>query len=257
MPGKKNHSLQGKKFCEPCGKDISTSYFSKHLKTIGHQRNADKNHVPKESSSESEASASTSSGDELKLDKIISSSEEESNQEQEQEQEQPVDEEKDSSQSEEEESEESKQEEESEQSEQSESESSHEPSPEPSPEPVKKKKSKRVKNVKTKIEKKQKPKPKKVGLYALSSSEEEEDNSVNPSGFLKFVNTLSNDFDITDPEEIKKIFNSVMGFGRASYHINPSVKNQLSRYLTKYERDNAHLEQDLVHEYLTNFLSDY
>ena len=238
MVGKKNHSLQGKKFCEPCGKDISTSYFSKHLKTIGHLRNADKSPAPpQKSSSESEASVSVSSEDELKLDKIISSSEES-----EQEQEEPVDEEKDTSQSEQE-SEESEQE-------------SEEPTPEPSPEPVKKTK-KVKKNVKVKVEKKQKPKPKKTGLYALSSSEEEPDQSVNPSGFLKFVNTLNNDFDITEADDIKKVFNSVMGFGKASYHINPSVKNQLTRYLNKYERDNSHLDEDTVHNYLTEFLSNY
>ena len=241
MVGKKTNSLIGKKFCSACDKDISTSYFSKHLKTIGHLRNADKNPAPKESSSESDASLSVSSADELKLDKIISSSE--SDQESEQEQEQPVDEEKDSSQSEQE-------------SEQSESEPSPEPTPEPSPEPVKK--SKKVKNIKVKVEKaKSKPKPKKAGLYALSSSEEEPDQSVNPSGFLKFVNTLSNDFDITHPDEIKKVFNSVMSFGKPSYHLNPSVKSQLSRYLNKYERDNSHLDEDTVHQYLSNFLSQY
>jgi len=245
---KKTNSLQGKKYCESCNKDISTSYFSKHLKTIGHLRNVDKNPVPpQKSSDESSASASVSSEDELKLDKIISSSEES-----EQEQEQPVDEEKDTSQSEQEseEEEQSKSEEEEEESEEEE-----EPTPEPSPEPVKK--SKKVKkNVKVKVER-QKPKPKKAGLYALSSSEEEPDQSVNPSGFLKFVNTLNNDFDITEADDIKKVFNSVMGFGKASYHINPSVKNQLTRYLNKYERDNSHLDEDTVHNYLTEFLSNY
>ena len=48
-----------------------------------------------------------------------------------------------------------------------------------------------------------------------------------------------------------------MGFGKASYHINPSVKNQLTRYLNKYERDNSHLDEDTVHNYLTEFLSKY
>jgi hypothetical protein len=248
MVGKKTNSLIGKKYCSACDKDISTSYFSKHLKTIGHQRNADKSPAPPQKSSDESDASVSSSEDDLKLDKIISSSESENDE--------PVDEEKDTSQSEQES-------EQSEQSEQSESEPSPEPSPEPSleptpepsPEPVKKSKVK--KNIKVKVGKKQKPKPKKAGLYALSSSEEEPDNSVNPSGFLKFVNTLSNDFDITEPDEIKKIFNSVMGFGRASYHINPSVKNQLSRYLTKYERDNSHLDEELVHNYLTEFLSNY
>ena len=243
MVGKKTNSLIGKKYCSACDKDISTSYFSKHLKTIGHQRNADKNPAPPQKSSDESDASVSSSEDELKLDKIISSSESDNDE--------PVDEEKDTSQSEQENEEEEEEESEEEPS----PEPSPEPTPEPSPEPVKKPK-KVKKNVKMKVEK-QKPKPKKAGLYALSSSEEEPDNSVNPSGFLKFVNTLNNDFDITDADEIKKVFNSVMGFGRASYHINPSVKNQLVRYLNKYERDNSHLDEDTVHNYLTEFLSNY
>lgn len=267
MSKPKPYSLLNKKYCETCDKDISASYFSKHLKSKTHLEKAENSNVPSDMA-EPEFSAELSSSDDevsdLKFDKVPFSESEEEEEVVEQGAELSPDESNDLSAS------------------LSESESEEEqPLPEPeelsnsetdeplyssedesSPEPVKK-------NVKVQFNKanqgrgskkavKNDVKKKYRGIYEVSSSEsEDEQPEVYGSGFIKFVRELDYSFGVSDPAVIKEIFNDVMGFKPSKkYYINSTNKKKLRRYLDKFQDDNEAVDQDLVNTFMLDFLNE-
>ena len=275
----KSHSLLNKRYCEVCEKDISTSYFSKHVKSKGH--------MDKAALVETNLSESDSDVEDLKFEKVDldeSSSDEEV----------PLQESDDESVKNDEKSESEKSESEKSESEKSESEAHSvsesdddevikEEDPvvvsgldkvdddlfsesDESPPPVKwhshaategSSHQRRKRNIKPSVVKK--PVKTKLnnyrGIYEVSSSSEEENAvpQVYGSGFIKFIRELDQEYNVDDPDTIKEIYNDVMGFKPSKrLYIKRQSKQKLKRYLDKFETDNA----DIDHEFVSDFMLD-
>lgn len=230
---KQKNSLLHKQFCEICSKDVSKSYFSKHLQSQGHILRAKNDVKTEEATSEDDLKdlknikLSSSESSESEISSLHSKEESsESEQSSEEEQESPIE---DSTDEEEQKS-------------------------------VKKPVNKPVSKAVPKQQ--QKPKPKaqsKKMIYELSSSSESEEDQpreVKGSNFIRFIRELDQVFEISDKNTILEIYNDVMGFKKSKFYIPSVQKSKLRRYLDKFYKENEDVGDDIVNSFMLNFVND-
>jgi hypothetical protein len=236
MPKPKN-SLLNKQFCEVCSKDITKSYFSKHLQSQGHllRSSTNQNTDMKDEHQSSE--------DELKDFKNIklSSSESEITYK-------------------EDESIESEQSSEAEQESPVEVSTDEEKPIKKVNKPIKKPQTKPV-SIPKKAPHNVKPSPKRASkyIYELSSSSEEEQEpqrQVKGSNFIRFIRELDQGFNVNDKNTILDIYNDVMGFKKSKLYIPSQQKNKLRRYLDKFQQDNDDIDEDEVNGFMLKFVNE-
>lgn len=221
---KPKNSLLNKQFCEICSKDVSKSYFSKHLQSQGHILRS-KNDVKTESATSDDDLKDLKN---LKLsssesDLEYKSTESESSEQSEEQQESPV-----------------------------EVSTDEEEKPKAKPKAKPKTKPKAIPKANTK---KQPPKY----IYELSSSSEEEaqQKEVKGSNFVRFIRTLDQEFNVNDKSTILDIYNDVMGFKKSKLYIPSQQKSKLRRYLDKFQQENDDIDEDEVNGFMLKFVNDF
>jgi hypothetical protein len=224
---KPKNSLLNKQFCEICSKDVSKSYFSKHLQSQGHILRS-KNDVKTESATSDDDLKDLKN---LKLsssesDLEYKSTESESSEQSEEQQESPV-----------------------EVSTDEEEKSKAKPKPKTAPRIA----SKAI----PKVNAKNKPQPKYIYELSSSSEEEAQPKEVKGSNFVRFIRTLDQEFNVNDKSTILDIYNDVMGFKKSKLYIPSQQKNKLRRYLDKFQQENDDIDEDEVNGFMLKFVNDF